>query len=315
MTDETMKFHMNTPVADFHADTLCKALRDDRSVLDIKPLLSGGVNLQVFALYTPEELIPHSAIAFTLEMIDLFYKWKEENRDVSLILSRNDLDILKNGKLGCLLSIEGGEALSGKSFMLDTYYRLGVRAMTLTWSNRNLLADGVAVGNNPGGLTDFGVKVVEKMNNLGMIVDVSHMAEQGFWDVMKLSSKPVIASHSNCYSLCNHPRNLKDEQILAIAEKGGVTGITFVPPFLGENPVTVEHVADHIEYIINLTGNYNSAGLGSDFHGTDNYPSGLSDASFLPAITEVLKKRGHSYKDIEKIIGGNWLRVLSQILK
>ncbi|MEQ8221968.1 MAG: dipeptidase [Candidatus Eremiobacterota bacterium] len=315
MTDETMNFHMNTTVVDFHADTLCKALRDAPSALDIKPLLSGGINLQVFALYTPEELIPHSVIPFTLEMINLFYKWKEENRDISLILSRNDLEHVKNGRFGCLLSIEGGEALCGKLFMMDTYYRLGVRAMTLTWSNRNLLADGVSVGSNPGGLTNFGVEVVKKMNNLGMIVDVSHMAEPGFWDVMKLSSEPVIASHSNCYSLRNHPRNLKDEQILAIAEKGGVTGITFVPHFLGENPVTVEHVADHIEYIVKLTGNYDSVGLGSDFHGTDNYPSGLSDASFLPAITELLKKRGHTCKDIEKIIGENWLRVLSQILK
>jgi membrane dipeptidase len=248
-------------------------------------------------------------------MIDLFYKWKEANPEVSIILSGHDLKEVKNGRCACLLSIEGGEALAGKLFMLDVYYRLGVRAMTLTWSNRNLLADGVSVGNNPGGLTCFGEEVVNKMNSLGMIVDVSHMAERGFWDVMKLSKEPVIASHSNCYSLHNHPRNLKDEQILAIAEKGGVTGITFVPHFLGENPVTVEHVADHIEYIVNLTGNYEAVGLGSDFHGTDNYPFGLSDASLLPSITEVLNKRGHSYKDIEKIIGKNWLRVLSQILK
>jgi len=323
-SNEIMSFHLRSSVVDAHGDNLSKYLKkysynnplQEDPALDIQSYFTGGVNLQFLALYTPQDFIPHSTIQFTLEMIDLFYRWKKENSEVLyLITSKKDIELLEEGKLFCLLSIEGGEALDGKLFMLDLYYRLGVRAMGLTWNGRNLLADGVNSGNNPGGLTFFGEEIVKKMNTLGMIIDVSHISEKSFWDVIKLSSEPVIASHSNCFSLHKHIRNLKDEQIRAIAEKGGVIGITFVSDFLGEGVVTIEQVVNHIEHIIDITGGYDTAGIGSDFYGTDKLPEGLKDISFLPRLTESLVKRGHKYKDIEKIIGKNWLRILSQILK
>ncbi len=317
ISEEIRTIHRNILLVDAHSDTLSKCILNKESLFpDLEKYFQGGVNLQVFALYTPEKFLASSAF-FTLEMIHFFNRWAKENQEVIPVTGATDLETIGADKLLCLLSIEGGEALEGKLFMLDIYYRLGVRAMGLTWNNRNHLADGHSAASQPGGLTYFGEKIVKRMNELGMIIDVSHMAEKGFWDVINLSKSPVIASHSNCRSLCKKwpTRNLSDEQILAISEKGGLVGITFVPDFLSEDPASVEHVVDHIEHIVTLTGGYDCAGIGSDFDGTDKYPEGLEGVTSFPLITACLLKRGHMPEDIEKVNGKNWLRVFSQILK
>jgi membrane dipeptidase len=194
-------------------------------------------------------------------------------------------------------------------------YKLGVRLLTLTWNQRNQIADGAGESRTGSGLTEFGLKVIGEMNNLGMLIDVSHLSETGFWDVIKRSNAPIVASHSNCYALCPHLRNLKDEQIKAIADKGGVIGITFVPNFLTQEKrkTTVEDVAKHIDYLVEKAG-VDYVGLGSDFDGTGGLPLGLEGVDKIPNITEELLNQGYKEKDIKKILGENFLRVFKEVV-
>ena len=205
--------------------------------------------------------------------------------------------------------------MDGDLGVLRILYRLGIRLITLTWNQRNQIADGAGEARTGGGLTEFGVKVVAEMNHLGMLIDVSHLSEAGFWDVIKKSKEPIVASHSNCYSLCPHLRNLKDEQIKALADKGGVIGVTFVPDFLiKENrKSTVEDVVRHIDYLVEKAG-IDHVGLGSDFDGTVELPIGLKGADEIPNITKELLNQGYKEDDIKKILGGNFLRVFKDVV-
>jgi len=214
-----------------------------------------------------------------------------------------------------ILSIEGGEALEGDLGVLRVLHRLGVRLLTLTWNQRNQIADGVGESRTGSGLTEFGLKVIDEMNDLRMLIDVSHLSETGFWDVIKRSKAPIVASHSNCYALCPHLRNLKDEQIKALADKGGVIGITFVPNFLTQEKrkTTVKDVVKHIDYLVEKVG-VDCVGLGSDFDGTGALPLGLEGVDKIPNITEELLNRGHKEKDIKKILGENFLRVFKDVI-
>ncbi|MFY9416452.1 MAG: membrane dipeptidase, partial [bacterium] len=162
------------------------------------------------------------------------------------------------------------------------------------------------------GLTSLGLETVAAMNRLGMVVDVSHLSPAGFWDVLEHSRHPVIASHSNARGLHDHPRNLDDEQIKALAARGGVIGINFAPQFLGPG-ARLETVLDHIDYIARLAG-CDCIGLGSDYDGIAATPGGLEDVSRLPNITRGLVARGYSDSDILKILGGNFARVFSQVI-
>ena len=165
------------------------------------------------------------------------------------------------------------------------------------------------------GLTKFGLKVIDEMNDLRMLIDVSHLSETGFWDVIKRSKAPIVASHSNCYALCPHLRNLKDEQIKALADKGGVIGITFVPNFLTQEKrkTTVKDVVAHIDYLVEKAG-IDCVGLGSDFDGTGALPLGLEGVEKIPYITEELLNRGYKEKDIKKILGENFLKVFKEVV-
>jgi len=213
-----------------------------------------------------------------------------------------------------VLSIEGGEALEGDLTMLQLFYRLGVRALGLTWNNRNALADGIREKNSQGGLTDFGISVVKEMNQLGMIIDVSHLAEAGFWDVLEISQEPVIASHSNCRDLHNHPRNLSDTQLKGLAQKGGIVGITLVNEFLGSASPGMEQVLDHLEHAVAVMGE-DYVGLGTDFDGVENPVLGIEEATQWPRLIEAMHKRGFTESMVHKILGKNYLRLLKQILK
>ncbi len=183
----------------------------------------------------------------------------------------------------------------------------------LVHSLRNLLADGVADNRTKGGLSQFGVEVVEELNRLGMIVDVSHLSDAGFWDVMEISKDPVVASHSNARAVCAHPRNMTDDMIRALAERGGVMGMNFAPDFVHKKKPSVETLVDHIDHIVDLVGPEH-VGLGSDFDGIPDTPKGLEDASKMPAITEELVKREYSEDYIRLILGGNHLRLLKEVI-
>lgn len=308
---------------DFHCDTLYLMEKDGRDItkkndkghIDLIRLEEGMVHLQVFATFVEPEFMRKDAAAKTLKMIDKLYQAIEKSDRIKLILSGDDIDEAKNkNKLGALLSIEGGEAIEGDLSLLRMFYRLGVRAMTLTWSLRNDLGDGI-LGSDNYGITAFGKDVIKEMNRLGMIVDVSHINERGFWDVIDICEKPLIASHSDCKALCNHPRNLSDEQIKAIADKGGVIGINFCPNFLRDDGnASVEDVLDHIEHIVNLVG-VEHVGFGSDFDGIEKTPFGLDDASCFPKILDGLKKKGFKDDEIDLISHGNFERLIKEILK
>lgn len=307
---------------DFHCDTLYLIEKDkrditkrnDRGHIDLIRLDEGMVHLQVFATFVEPEYMRKDAATKTLKMIDKLYQLMEKTDKIKLILNGKDVDEAKNeNKLGALLSIEGGEALEGDLALLRMFYKLGVRAMTLTWSLRNDLGDGVS-GSESCGLTSFGKDVIKEMNRLGMIVDVSHLNERGFWDAINICEKPLIASHSDCKALCNHPRNLNDDQIKAIAAKGGVIGINFCPDFLRDDDnASIEDVLDHIEHIVNLVG-INHVGFGSDFDGIEKTPFGLDDAASFPKILDGLKKRGFSDDEINSISHVNFERIIKEIL-
>lgn len=308
---------------DFHCDTLYLltekdidiAERNSESHIDVQRLIEGDVHLQVFAAFVEPKYMRKNAATMVLKMIDKMYQLIEKTDKFKLILNADDINSAKNeNKIGALLSIEGGEALEGDISLLRIFYKLGIRALTLTWSLRNDLGDGVD-GAESSGLTDFGKQVVKEMNNLGMIVDVSHLNERGFWDVIDISEKPIIASHSDCKSLCRHKRNLKDEQIKAIAQKGGVIGINFAPHFLRDDgKATIDDVLNHIDHISELVGT-KYVGFGSDFDGIDKTPEGLHDVSCFPKLLDGLKNRGYTNEEINNICHGNFENLIKQILK
>ena len=164
-----------------------------------------------------------------------------------------------------------------------------------------------------GGLSELGVQVVEELDRLGIIVDVSHLSDAGFWDLMDVARGPVIASHSNSRAVCDHPRNMTDEMIQALADRGGVMGMNFAPDFVHPTKPNVETVADHMDHIIGLVGP-SHIGLGSDFDGIRSTPVGLEDVTRAPNITVELVRRSYPEEDIRKILGGNHLRLIKQVV-
>lgn len=320
-----MNKHGDLFMVDCHCDTIVEVAGGKRSLrersalghVDIPRLKEGNISLQFFALYIDERYKPIGALERTLELTDVFYRELEFNSDsLGLVLEFSDIEkIAQEGKIAALLTIEGGEGIQESLYLLRTLYRLGIRGITLTWNQRNAIADGVAEGPD-GGLSRFGLKVIREMNSLGILIDVSHMNRQGFFDVVKNSTKPVIASHSNARRLCDHPRNLDDEQLRLLAETGGVVCVTFVPDFLvpaGETKVGIEDVADHIDYIKHLVG-IDYIGIGSDFDGVEVVPEGLGDASKMPDLAGVLRRRGYTDLEIRKVFGGNVLRLLETVI-
>lgn len=312
---------MRIMTVDGHCDTVLKifdenSLFDSKNMthVDIKRML-GKVDLQFFAVYIESDYKPYKTLQRCLHIIDLFEKEINRSRKfIDLVTSKEHLRKLgMSKKTHGILAIEGGEVLCGDIRILNILFTLGVRSICLTWNQRNEIADGCWESGTGGGLTSFGIKVVNRMNELGMIIDVSHMSEAGFWSVIDTSQAPIIVSHGNCKTICNHARNLNDNQIKALAQKEGVVGITFVPEFLTASSASIEDVLNHIEYVINLVGP-DYVGIGSDFDGVDKLPIGLEEVSKIPDIAEGLFKRGYKEQDVRKIMGGNFLRILNRVL-
>lgn len=311
-------------ICDAHCDTVLDLAKKRRVLaelstsghLDLPRLKRGKVDVQVFAAYIEKQYKPHRSLSRALQLIDcLLLELQKNNDKIELATSFSDIEkIVSGNKIAAILAIEGGEALEGKLYHLRNFYRLGVRILTLTWNQSNDIADGSAYPDSKRGLTRFGKQVVKEMNQLGMIIDVSHLSPSGFWSVLKNSSQPVIASHSNCYQLCPHRRNLKDEQIKAIAENGGLICVTYVSDFLirKKRRATIDDVLTHIDYLVNLVG-VNFVGLGSDFDGCRILPEGLEGADKVFTIGEKLTERGYSREDVNKIMGKNFLRFFQQV--
>ena len=309
-------------IFDAHIDTLSRllssnqTLADNQAHVDLAKLGQRGKGAQFFAAFVDPQSYHGKALHCTMEMLDLFWQWIEAYpEDLAFAGSGQEvLKIQESGKTACLLAIEGGEALEGNLANLRMFYRLGVRLLTLTWNHRNDLAAGQKEDPGGGGLSRFGEAVVAEMNRLGMLIDVSHLNEEGFWDVLRLSEAPVIASHSNARALCNHPRNLTDKQIVALAERGGVIGVNFCPDFLArERQATIHDVIEQIEYLVKVGGE-DCAALGSDFDGISHTPLGLEHCGKMPEVAEFLKERGYRTSQIEKVMGGNLLRICQTVL-
>jgi membrane dipeptidase len=309
-------------IIDMHCDSVLEAFQENRKMsdrsttghFDLPRMQEAGVKIQFFALF-PGITASLSPLKQALILGDYFWEQYEESQEIMQFITSHQslLQLLDSKKCGALLTVEGGEVLEGDIRMLKVLYRMGVRSLCLTWNNRNEIADGVAEMQTGGGLTLFGREVVKKMNKLGMIVDVSHIAEKGFWDVLELSEDPVIASHSNSQAVWEHPRNLTDEQIKGIAQKKGVIGLNFVADFLGEQGSGFDQLLRHIDHICDIVGD-EYLGFGSDFDGTENLLAGIDDVTVYPELVSYLKKRNYKDATIRKICGENCLRVLNAVL-
>lgn len=309
-----LALHRRVTVIDGHADTLTLVVDEGHPFvtggganhIDLPRLRAAGMGIQTLTCWNEPQHIGLPAFARAMEKIGAFYQAQRQG-DLRLVTKRADLDA---PGLGFVLSLEDAAPCMGSIRHLEALYAVGVRMIGLTWNGRNEIADGVGVGPKPGGLTDVGRELVAHMQQLGIVVDLSHIAEIGFWDVLEASTKPVACSHSNAKAVHEHRRNLTDAQITAIAQQGGVIGMCFAPAFLAPDSPGIEDVVRHIDHICELAGP-DVIGLGSDFDGIANVPVGLEDVSKLPALTAELLKRGYAESDLEKMLGGNWKRVFA----
>jgi membrane dipeptidase len=312
-------------ICDCHCDTLTKlheqgtSLYENDHHLDLRRLIANGGGLQFCAIYVPSEYRYQGGLRYALLLLD---KYNRELADLSRrgidclpVLTRQDARDARRHQVATLLAVEEGGAVEGSLEALRIFYQLGVRCMTLTWSNRNDIADGVNDAITGGGLTAFGRQVVREMNRLGMIVDVSHIAPQGFWDVIELSEKPIMATHSDATAVCDVPRNLTDDQIRAIAANRGVIGINFASQFLAADPAEadIDSIYRHIDHMLALVGD-DCVAFGSDYDGIKRPPRGAEGVEKFPAIIEYLLKKNIPPASVEKIAHLNVFRLLDEVL-
>ncbi len=322
-TREALALHQDSLIIDAHADSIQCALggrrlgeRSDQGQFDLPRALEGGITAELTAIYLRDPRA--GAIRQAIQFVDALNQEVEAFPNMALQATRAD-DILRakqEGKVALLLTMEGAEGLEGDLRALRVFHRLGLRSLGLTWNRRNEAADGVDEIRTGGGLTQFGVSLVEECNRLGILVDMAHLSPTGVSDVLGVSEAPVIVTHANCATLCPHPRNLTDAQLEAIASKGGVVGVTAVPRFLGEEEsrCPLRLLLDHIDHMLSVVGE-DSIGIGTDFDGVgENRVVDLEDASKMPNLTAGLLRRGHSPERIRKILGGNFLRVFRQVV-
>lgn len=330
-------------IIDAHFDLLFDVVRQRqygrRRVIETDYLpgfIEGGLNVVVSSIYIDSESLPEMALRKALDQVSALYAEIDESSD-KIVLCKSYADIMEaknEGKIGIMLSFEGVEPLYNDLNLLRIFYELGVRIVGLVWSRRNYVADGchfseVREGTR-GGITDFGVQLIEAAEALGMFIDVSHLNDEGFWDVMKIAKKPVIASHSNCRALSGTMRNLTDEQIKTLASKGGVIGINVASKFTADDDknANIEHLVNHVDHIAKLVG-VEHVGLGFDFcdqlskYMFTKQLKGTSRKSFdvfkghkeIKYFVAELMKRGYMHEEIELMLGGNFLRVYKEVLK
>jgi membrane dipeptidase len=311
-------------ICDAHADILWRMDQTDESFYDpasslqqsYRRMTAGGMGLQVFALYAPSRWSAAEQFRAVCRCIDRFaHDIVGDGTKVAWVRSVEDLSrCVKEGRLCGMLSLEGGDCLEGDIRLLRVMHRLGVRALGLTWNRANAIADGVGEPRGAG-LTAFGYHVIKEMEKLSMIVDLAHVSERAFWDVMEVARKPPIVSHANVKSVCAHRRNLSDDQIQALIEQRGWIGLSFVPAFVSLDEaarVTVDDWTRHLERVLELGGE-NAVGIGSDFDGMDETMADLTDGSRLPLLREHLEKR-YGKRLAEKVLGQNFLQVLYALL-
>jgi membrane dipeptidase len=348
--------HIDTPqrMLDLK-DDITRRLADGH--IDVPRMREGGLTAAFFSIWVDARYVRGTAFRRALDLIGAVRALADTSPDVELATTADDVRAAAaRGHVAALMGVEGGHAIENSLEKLDSLYRLGVRYMTLTWNNGNDWAGSSTDPKRHGGLTSFGRQVLGRMNQLGMLVDVSHVSDATFRDVLAASTRPVIASHSSCRVLAHHPRNLSDEQLRAIARNRGVVGINFYPVFLDEHfrdqyaemrrrlkpeidairaryrgrpgeaafqvdefvgqhaesldVPTIDHLLDHIDHAVQVMG-IDHVGLGSDFDGISVLPRPMKDATSLPELVRALVARGYSDSGLRKILGENFLRVLT----
>lgn len=275
--------------ADWHCDTASSIyetgehISDSNTHINLKLLKNFDSPVQIFAVWLRKEYY-NDAFNKTVEIINNFKNEIKSNLDsISLVKSYKDI-VNNKGRVSAMLSIEGCEALEGSIEKLDMLYDMGVRLATLTWNYKNCVATGVMESNLGGGLTEFGRKAVRHMEDKGIIIDVSHISDEGFYSVAEFTEKPFIASHSNCRSICKAPRNLADEQIRLIGERKGIIGLNMCQSFLNDSgKASVDDVIKHTEHMLGICGE-NSICLGCDFDGIPSTPEGMDNVTYIKAL-------------------------------
>jgi len=312
------------PIIDFHCDTIMKLMDNTQKLnlkendlnVDILKLKKANSLAQFFALFVEMDMVD-DPLEYCLLMVDKFYEQLEKNSgEISLATNYKELmDNMNKGIISAFLTIEEGGVLKGKIEQLRNFYRLGIRLLTLTWNFQNEL--GFPNKNKEDtnkGLTSFGLEVVNEMNNLGMIIDVSHLSDGGFFDVAKHSKKPFVASHSNSRSISNHPRNLTDDMIKILANSGGIIGICFEKQFLGSNEASrVEDMITHISHIKNV-GGIDCISIGSDFDGINSLGLEIKNIGEIEKLSIALNKNNFTPEEMDKIFYKNAIRVIKAVL-
>ncbi len=332
----TEEIHFNAIVVDTHNDTMMKVIDEVSWLplvdlggntpadfqLDLQKAGKGGLDVAFYAAYTDYRVDALHTSARTnsrsLALINALHWNVDQNENMVLATNLREIEMgLEEGKHVALASLEGMYQFgtSNAIELLHQYYDLGIRAAGIVWNTPNSLGSGTIVHNNApdAGLTEIGKAVIRRMNQLGIVVDVSHMNETTFFDTMAIVKAPVMASHSGVDGVRPHVRNLSDEQLLAIKENGGVVQINFWSTTVADigQEANISRLADHVDYVVQLIG-VDHVGLGSDFDGAP-MPVDLPDASYLPNLTAELVDRGYSQEELEKILGGNALRVLQAV--
>src|SRR6516225_5955863 len=378
VTSRALQIHNSALIVDTHADTPQRFLdqnfdigsTDSKDIghISLDKVREGNLGAEFFSIWVEPSFkgqYAHRAV----DLIDSVYEQAARHHDrMMMAFSTDDIQRAHGQKaLAALLGIEGGHAIENDLRLLREFYRLGVRYMTLTWSNTNEWADSSGDSDDPkvrhhNGLTAFGKEVVVEMNRLGMMVDISHVSDKTFYDTVAVSKAPIIASHSSARALTNHPRNLTDDMLRAVARNNGVVMVNFYSAFVDENyrkasydpekvkqreaqveafkkehahadgsivtyaelaPIEKKWAAqfprpplksliDHIDHIAKVAG-VDHVGLGSDFDGVTSLPQGIDSVADLPKITQALLQRGYTREQIDKILGGNFLRVMRQV--
>ena len=281
---------------DAHADTISRALLPHNNAglysnnlhVDFERLNKFEAPVQVFVLWCADSYVK-TAFDRTNLMIDFFEREVNKHSDIiELALDLDDIErIAREGRISAVLAIEGGEALMGNIENLDHFYNRGVRILAPTWNRENELGYGQATGSAMG-LKPFGIECIQRMDELGMIMDVSHLNEAGFWDAHNTATRPYMASHSNAYAVFPHNRNLRDDQILAIVKSGGIIGFNMFPQIVAPNSqAAMDDVMAHFNHFIQL-GAVKHLGLGCDFDGIPSTPAGITDVSSLKAFGALL---------------------------
>ena len=361
--------HTRAIVIDSHDDTTQRLLfdktfnigeRHSNGNIDVPRMREGGLDALFFSIWIPSDVTGPTAVKRALQLIDSVHEAVRTHPN-DLVLATTAADIRRaaaDKKIAALMGMEGGHMIDNDLGTLRDYARLGVRYLTLTHFKNNDWADSSTDKPAHNGLTDFGKDVVRELNRLGVMVDISHVADKTFADVLELTTVPVIASHSSCRSISHHPRNMTDDMMRALPKNGGVIMINYEVSFLSEEnrlageksggvvaaldrmsktcggdeacstletaritreamdkgtipAVSWEKIVEHIDHAVKVAG-ADHVGLGSDFDGA-TMPIGMEDASQLPKLTTALLAKGYTAADVEKILGGNILRVMEQV--